>query len=66
MHTALWWWGGGHLRERGCIGRSGIRWTDNIKMDLEEVGWRYGLDGLTQHRDRWRAFVDAVMSLRVL
>jgi hypothetical protein len=37
-----------------------------IKMDLREVGW-YGRDwiDLAQDRDRWRAYVNAVMNLRV-
>jgi hypothetical protein len=25
------------------LGRPGLRWEDNIKMDLKEVGWR-GMD----------------------
>jgi hypothetical protein len=35
-------------------------------MDLREVGWddRDWID-LTQDRDRWRAYVNAVMNLRV-
>jgi hypothetical protein len=42
------------------------RWEDNIRMDLQEVGcgcvdWME----LAQDRDRWRAFVCAVMNLRV-
>jgi len=42
------------------------RWEDNIKMDIQEVGcgvieWIE----LTQGRDRWRALLNAVMSLRV-
>ena len=27
----------------GRLGRPGLRWEDNIKMDLKEVGWR-GMD----------------------
>jgi len=43
-----------------------IRWVDNIKTDLQEVGCGY-MDwiGLTQDRDRWRTLVSAVMNLRV-
>jgi len=35
------------------------RWEDNIKMDLQEVGWG-GLDwfDLDQSRDRWQALVE--------
>jgi hypothetical protein len=42
------------------------RWTNNIKIDLLEIGWG-GVDwiGLAQDRDRWRALVNAVMNLRV-
>jgi hypothetical protein len=29
---------------RRTLGRSIRRWEDNIKMDLHEVGWDYGLD----------------------
>jgi hypothetical protein len=47
------------------LGRSRRRWEDNIKMDLQEVGWR-GMEwiGLAQDRDRWRALVNAVMKMR--
>jgi len=42
------------------------RWVDNIRMELQEVGYGY-MDciGLAQDRDRWRRLVSAVMNLRV-
>ena len=42
------------------------RWEGNFKMDLREVGCevREWME-LAQHRDRWRALVNAVMNLRV-
>jgi hypothetical protein len=48
------------------LGRPRCRWTDNIKMNLQEVGCG-GLDwvDLAQDRDRWQAFVNAVMNLWV-
>ena len=48
------------------LGRPRRRWVDNIRMDLQEVGYGY-MDwiGLTQDRDRWRTLVSAVMNLRV-
>jgi hypothetical protein len=53
-------------KEERRIGRPRRRWEDNIKMDLQEVGWE-GMDWieLAQDRDRWRALVNAVMNLRV-
>jgi hypothetical protein len=43
-----------------------VRWEDNIKMDLREVGCG-GADwvDLAQDRDRWRALVYTEMNLRV-
>jgi hypothetical protein len=51
---------------RRPLGKPRRRWEDNIKMDLQEVGWG-GMDwiNLAQDRDRWRASVNAVMNLRV-
>jgi hypothetical protein len=46
--------------------RPRLRWEDNIRMDLVEVGWGdVHWIGLAQDRDRWRALVNAVMNLRV-
>jgi len=49
------------------FGRPRHRWEGNIKMDLQDVGCG-GIDwiDLARDRDRWRALVNAVMSLRVL
>jgi hypothetical protein len=37
------------------------RWNDNIKMDLQKVGWE-GMEWIdpAQDRNRWRALVNAV------
>jgi len=52
---------------RRQLGRHRSRWEENIKMDLQEVGSE-GIDwiDLAQDRDRWRAVVKVVMSLRIL
>ena len=66
MYTGFWW---GNLRERGHLGDPGVdgRLEGNVKMDLQEVGCE-GMDWieLAQHRNRWRALVNAVMNFRVL
>jgi hypothetical protein len=48
------------------LGRPRLRWEDNIKIDLREIG----IDGanwirLAQDRVQWRAFVNTVMNLQV-
>ena len=59
-YTGFWW---GKLR---ILCRTRHRWEDNIKMDLQEVGYG-GMDwiGLAQDRDSWRTLVGAVMKFRV-
>jgi hypothetical protein len=48
------------------LGRPRRRWEDNIKMDLQEVGFGcVDWIGLAQDTDRWRALVSAVRNLRV-
>jgi hypothetical protein len=48
------------------LGTPRCRWADDVKTDLQEERYR-DVDwiGLAQDRDRWRAFVNAVMNLRV-
>jgi hypothetical protein len=50
---------------RRPLGRPRRRWEDNIKMDLQAVGWGMNWIKLAQDRDRWRAVVNAAMNLRV-
>ena len=47
------------------LGRLRYIWEDNIKMDLEELGWGMDWIDLAQDRDGWRDIVNAVMNLRV-
>jgi hypothetical protein len=48
------------------LGRPILRWVDNIKMDLREIGWDgINLIDLAQDRDQWRALVNTAMNLRV-
>jgi len=63
VHTGFWW---GNLRERdhledpGLDGRIILRWIFR-KWDVGGMDWIE----LVQDRDRWRAFVNAVMKYRV-
>ena len=51
---------------RRPLGRPRLRWEDNIKMDLQEVGGGFGdWIELAQDRDRWRALVSMVMNFWV-
>ena len=47
------------------LGRPRLRWEDNIKMDLEEVGGGGDWMELAQDRDRWWTLLNAVMNFRV-
>jgi len=56
----------GKPKGKGSLGRLRRRWEDNDKMDLQEVGcWGMDWIRLAQDRDRWRAFVSAIMNLWV-
>jgi hypothetical protein len=54
----------GKREGKRSLGRPRPEWEDNIKTDLQEVGFG-GMDwiDLAQDRDRWRALVSAVMNL---
>jgi hypothetical protein len=56
----------GKLEEKRPLGILRPEWKDNIKTDLQEVECG-GMDWIdvAQDRDRWQAFVNAVMNLRV-
>jgi hypothetical protein len=48
------------------LGRARLRWEDNIKMDLQEVGfWDMDWIELAQDRDKWWAFVNTEMNIQV-
>jgi hypothetical protein len=46
------------------LGRPRRRWGDNIKADVQEVGFG-DMDWIELANDMWRALVNAVMNLRV-
>jgi hypothetical protein len=48
------------------LGNPRRRWVDNIRTDLEEVGWGdVNWIGLGQDRNRWRALTNSVLNLRI-
>ena len=48
------------------LGRPRSKWEDNIKVHLQDAECK-GMDciDVTHDRDRWRAFENAIMNLRV-
>ena len=56
----------GRTEGKRPLGKTRRRWEDNIKMNIQEVGFG-GMDriDLAQDRDSWRALVSTVRNLRV-
>jgi len=54
------------LEGRRALGKPRRRWEDNIKVDLQEVGWGV-MDGvgLAENRDSWWTVVNVIMILWV-
>jgi len=50
--------------ERRPLRRLRRRWEDNIKMDLQEVGWGVEWIDLAQDWYRWRVLVKAETNIR--
>ena len=58
MNTGFWW----RPEEKRPAGRRKNRWKDNIKIDIQKVGWRsVEWIALAEVRDRWRALVNGAM-----
>jgi hypothetical protein len=56
----------GTSEEKRLLVRPRLRWEDNIRMDIKEIGINAGnwIDS-AQDRDYWRALANAAMNLRV-
>jgi hypothetical protein len=54
-------------RERKrLLGKPSLRWKDDIRMDIREIGWE-DVDWmhLAHDWDQWRAVVNTTMNLRI-
>jgi hypothetical protein len=61
-HITFWW---AEPEGKRLLGNTRRRWEHAINIDLQEVVWNTNWINLAQNRNRWRALVNAVMSLRV-
>jgi hypothetical protein len=55
----------GRPEGRRPLRRPRRRWEDNIKMDLQDVGWGMDWNELTKDRNRWQALVNGRMRIQV-
>jgi hypothetical protein len=55
----------GKPEEKRPLGKPRRRWKDNIRRDLQKLGWGV-MDCIDLHQDkeRWRVLVNVVMNLR--
>jgi len=56
---------GGKPEGKRPLGRPRHRWEDLLRRILEKVDGDMNCIDLAEDKDRWRAFVNAVMNLRV-
>jgi len=61
--SGFWW---RDLREGDHLEDLGISCEDNIKMDLQVLGWG-GMDsiGLVQDRERWQVLLNVLMNFQI-
>ena len=53
---------GGEACRKGTLERPKLSFDDNIKLDLQEIGWGLDWTDMTHGRCRWPALVKAVGS----
>jgi hypothetical protein len=46
------------------LGRPRRRWEDNIKVDLQKIGWGVDWIDLALDRDEWRAVLNQVINFQ--
>jgi hypothetical protein len=51
----------GRPEEKRRLGGHGHRWKDNVKIDIEEIGW---VEMIWFRLGQWQVFVNAVMNVR--
>jgi len=63
VDTGFWW---EDLRKRHHLEHRSVNGKDKIKMDFKDAKWG-NMDwiNLAQDRERWRAFVNVTMRLRL-
>ena len=55
----------GTHEEKRPLGRPRSIREDNIKMNIQDVGWGMDWINLAQDKEGWRAFVNVVMNIHV-